>query len=310
MFRVLALSLLTFVALGLSWQLASVASPALRASPPIARAEGAARGLTPAARSAGGTDQNSVRSTATGSMVVFALGLPLVVVDGGTSIPLRVPRGATVAEALDLAGIALGPLDRVSVSTRQDATVASGDVVRVVRVTETQAVLREPVAFAVKTVADPTLPVGRSVVATAGVPGTNENTYRVRLLDGVEGERELIATVAVTAPVAEVRNVGTRPAAPPPASGAMQTIITAAAATWGADPTQLLRVAYCESKYNPNAYNASSGASGLFQFLASTWRANSVRAGYAGASVFDPVANANTAAYMFANGQARQWSCK
>jgi hypothetical protein len=35
-----------------------------------------------------------------------------------------------------------------------------------------------------------------------------------------------------------------------------------------------------------------------------------VRAGYAGASVFDPVASANVAAYMFARGQAGQWSCK
>jgi hypothetical protein len=35
-----------------------------------------------------------------------------------------------------------------------------------------------------------------------------------------------------------------------------------------------------------------------------------VRAGYAGASVFDPVANANTAAYMFSIQQARQWQCK
>jgi hypothetical protein len=41
-----------------------------------------------------------------------------------------------------------------------------------------------------------------------------------------------------------------------------------------------------------------------------TWAANSVRAGYSGASVWDPVASANTAAYMFRNGQAWQWSCK
>ncbi len=295
----------------MSWQLASAASPALRASAPVARAETAARGLLPGARG-GGSDQSSVsvRTTATGSMVVFALGLPLVVVDSGVSIPLRVPRGASVNEVLDLAGVVLGPLDMVSVTTRQDGMVASGDVVRVVRVTEAQTVLREPVAFAVKTVADPTLLVGRTVVATAGVPGVNENTYRVRLLDGVEGERELIVSVTVTEPVTEVRNVGTKPVAPPPAPGNMQAIITDAAARWGADPDQLLRVAYCESHYNPSAYNASSGASGLFQFLASTWAANSARAGYGGASVFDPVANANTAAYMFAHQQARQWSCK
>ncbi|PYN10307.1 MAG: transglycosylase, partial [Candidatus Rokuibacteriota bacterium] len=83
-----------------------------------------------------------------------------------------------------------------------------------------------------------------------------------------------------------------------------------AAAAWGADPDQLLRVAWCESRYNPYAVNARSGAAGLFQFMPATWAANSVRAGYGGASVFDAVANANTAAYMFRNGQAAQWSCK
>src|SRR5207248_2447686 len=83
-----------------------------------------------------------------------------------------------------------------------------------------------------------------------------------------------------------------------PAGGSMESIIRAAAAAWGADPDQMLRVAYCESHYNPNAVNASSGASGLFQFLPSTWVYQSPRAGYGGASPFDPVANANTAAMM------------
>ena len=89
---------------------------------------------------------------------------------------------------------------------------------------------------------------------------------------------------------------------------AMDGAIDAAAAQ-GADADQLLRVAYCESRYNPGAYNAS-GASGLFQFLPSTWAANSVRAGFAGASVFDPVAAANVAAWMFVRGQAGQWVCR
>jgi soluble lytic murein transglycosylase-like protein len=70
-----------------------------------------------------------------------------------------------------------------------------------------------------------------------------------------------------------------------------------------------MRVAYCESRYNPGAYNAS-GASGLFQFLPSTWAANSVRAGFGGTSPFDPVAAANVAAWMFARGQAYQWVCR
>ena len=105
----------------------------------------------------------------------------------------------------------------------------------------------------------------------------------------------------------EVRRVGTRI---PTASGDIEAIIRNAAAAQGADAEQLLRVAYCESRFNPGAYNASSGASGLFQFLPSTWAANSVRAGFGGASVWDPVASANVAAYMFAMGQSGQWSCK
>jgi soluble lytic murein transglycosylase-like protein len=240
-------------------------------------------------------------------MVVFALGVPLTVVDGAVTLPLRVPRGTTADEAVSLAGVSLRPLDRLALASRGDGTVASGDTIRVIRVSDTQAVAEEPIAFAVKTVSDATLPLGRTAVATPGVPGIAQNTYSVLTADGVEESRTLLVSVELRAPVTEVRRVGTLVPAP---AGDIQGIIRTAAARWGADESQLLRVAYCESRYNPNAFNASSGASGLFQFLATTWAANSVRAGYAGASVFDPVANANTAAYMFANGQARQWQCK
>ncbi|MEP6693112.1 MAG: transglycosylase SLT domain-containing protein, partial [Chloroflexota bacterium] len=140
-----------------------------------------------------------------------------------------------------------------------------------------------------------------------GIPGLADNTYRVRVVDGAEAGRALVSSLVVVTPLAEVRRVGTKP---PPAPGDIESVIRTAAAAWGADPSQLLRVAWCESRYNPYALNARSGAAGLFQFMPATWAANSVRAGYAGASVFDPVASANTAAYMFRNGQAWQWSCK
>jgi hypothetical protein len=306
--RVAALSAVTLIALGLSWQLASVAAAQRAPADVSVRAEPAARGLSASARA--GADLSAIsaaRAGSTGQMVVFALGVPLTVTDGATTVALRVPRGATVNEALDLAGLALGPLDRVSVAVREDGSVASGDVIRVVRVIDSEIVLPEPIAFAVTSVSDPTLPVGRSVVGTAGVAGVAQNTYRVRSAGGLEETRTLVASIELTAPIAEVRRLGTRPLG---AAGDMVQIIRDAAARWGADETQLLRVAYCESRYNPNAYNPPSGASGLFQFLATTWAPNSVRAGYAGASVFDPVANANTAAYMFSVGQARQWLCK
>ena len=57
-------------------------------------------------------------------------------------------------------------------------------------------------------------------------------------------------------------------------------------------------------------FMVTAGDSGLFQFIPGTWAANSPRAGYAGASPFDAVASANTAAMMFSRGQAWQWTCK
>ena len=306
--RVAALSLVTFIALGVSWQLASIAAAQRAPADAVARVASAARGVTEADRA--GLDLApalTARSSAAGQMVVFAVGVPLTVVDGAVTLPLRVPRGTSADEAVALAGVTLRPLDRLSVALREDSSVASGDVIRIVRVAQTDVGVREPIPFAVTTVSDATLPLGRTAVATAGVPGAAQNTYRVQTADGLEESRTLLVSVQVVAPVTEVRRVGTRSPTP---SGDIEGIIRAAATRWGADETQLLRVAYCESRYNPNAYNASSGASGVFQFLATTWAPNSVRAGYAGASVFDPVANVNTAAYMFANQQARQWQCK
>src|SRR5205807_8398686 len=83
-------------------------------------------------------------------------------------------------------------------------------------------------------------------------------------------------------------------------------IVRAAFAPLGAGAvTWALRVAQCESGYNPNAVNVSSGASGLFQFLASTW----ARTPYAASSVFDPVANAKAAAWLYVNGGPGNWQC-
>jgi hypothetical protein len=313
--RIAALVLVTFVVFTASWQLArpSLATDgALVASADaLARAEPAGRGLTAAVRAASNPDSAKTRAGLSGRALVLSLGVPVTVVDGAATASLRAPRGASVAEALGLAGVVLGPLDQLATSdgaaVASDAAIVAGDVIRVLRVVETETTVEETIPFPVTTVADPTLIVGRSVAVTPGVPGAARNTYRVRAIDGTVAERILVASVELRAPVGELRHVGIK-AAPVPSE--IESIIRGAAGRWGADPDQLLRVAWCESRYNPAAYNASSGTSGLFQFMPRTWAVNSARAGYGGASVFDATANANTAAYMFAGGQARQWSCK
>lgn len=66
-----------------------------------------------------------------------------------------------------------------------------------------------------------------------------------------------------------------------------------------------MRVAGCESRYDPNAVNASSGAEGLFQFLPSTWRTTP----FASSSPFDPAANARAAAWLFSTSGPGAWEC-
>jgi len=96
----------------------------------------------------------------------------------------------------------------------------------------------------------------------------------------------------------------------PPAnygSGPIQDIITKAFSPYG--PTAVawgLRVAHCESGFNPQAYNPAGPYYGLFQFLMATFKATP----YGSGDIYDPVANANAAAWKWARGGASAWGCK
>jgi resuscitation-promoting factor RpfB len=238
-----------------------------------------------------------------GHRLALDRGLPVTVIDGGRGVAARSVRG-TVADLLDAAGIVLGPLDEVD--RPLDASLSPGDVIRITRVADQEVTVVEETPFAVRLQPDANLERLRQVVVTPGELGRVANTYLVRVVDGREASRTLISSQVLSVPVAEVRRLGTRT----PTGGAeIEAIVREAAAAHGVDPEQLVRVAYCESRFNPGAYNAS-GAAGLFQFMPGTWAVNSVRAGYAGGNVFDPVASANVAAWMFARGQAYQWVCR
>lgn len=79
---------------------------------------------------------------------------------------------------------------------------------------------------------------------------------------------------------------------------------------------EALVIINCESNGDPNAANPYSGASGLFQFLPSTWATTAPNAGYAGYSAFDPEANTASAAWLANRYQElgydywHAWSCK
>jgi hypothetical protein len=61
---------------------------------------------------------------------------------------------------------------------------------------------------------------------------------------------------------------------------------------------EALKVMKCESNGDPLAVNPRTNASGLFQFIPSTWNWASPLAGWNGTSVFDPDANVDTAAWL------------
>ena len=79
---------------------------------------------------------------------------------------------------------------------------------------------------------------------------------------------------------------------------------------------EALAVLQCESLGDADAYNPYSGASGLYQFLPSTWASASPSAGFSGASAFDAEANIGTAAWLanryqeLGQGFWSPWSCR
>lgn len=79
---------------------------------------------------------------------------------------------------------------------------------------------------------------------------------------------------------------------------------------------EALRILNCESNGDPNAVNPYSGASGLFQFLPSTWATTAPKAGYPTSSPFEPEANVASAAWLANRYEElghyywQAWSCR
>jgi hypothetical protein len=150
------------------------------------------------------------------------------------------------------------------------------------------------------------------LVVPAEQTGRVERWQNARLL---AAEAQAAAEAAAAQAAAAKARAKPVVATPGPAStsipsypaGTVQAIITRAftplgptAVAWG------LRVARCESGYNPRAYNGAGPYYGLFQFLMSTFNATP----YRGQDIYDPVANANAAAWKYSQGGAGAWGCQ
>ncbi len=83
-------------------------------------------------------------------------------------------------------------------------------------------------------------------------------------------------------------------------------IIREAARAFNQPVDDLIRVGRCESNLDPRAINPDGPYFGLFQFLRSTWATTP----FADRDIFDPVANANAAAWMWQQGRRNEWACQ
>ena len=119
------------------------------------------------------------------------------------------------------------------------------------------------------------------------------NKYQARLEVQAEAEAE-------AARIAALNNH------PPPPAYIAQIIHSAFVGLGDRAVQWAFNVAYCESRYHPNSVNSSSGASGLFQFLPSTWAFTPWHA----QSPFDPTANSQAAAWLYQRDGPSQWQCQ
>lgn len=137
------------------------------------------------------------------------------------------------------------------------------------------------------------------------------------LIDAQAAANRTTATVASAAPRTKITTQKT-PITTPATSPREYSNVPGDAAGWlslveayfaPADVSRALWVIHCESSGNPNAVNASSGASGLFQHLPKFWADRSTNAGRSGASILDPDANVAVAAWLvYSGGGWRHWS--
>ena len=89
------------------------------------------------------------------------------------------------------------------------------------------------------------------------------------------------------------------------AGGRVVSCVHRAALRWQVAYPMLRRKAWCESRMDPGAVNAQTGAMGLFQFLGSTWATTP----YAGRSPWWAKWNALAAGWMHHVGRGGEWAC-
>jgi soluble lytic murein transglycosylase-like protein len=120
---------------------------------------------------------------------------------------------------------------------------------------------------------------------------------------------EVLVKTSDAEPVDAVKQISATEQIISPAPLDVPALIVEMSLRYGLEPERMLRIGWCESRWNPHAVGPG-GASGVFQFMWYTWNWSSVAAGYPDASPFDPVANIEVASWLMATQGPRHWTCR
>ncbi|NPA31638.1 MAG: DUF348 domain-containing protein [Chloroflexi bacterium] len=134
--------------------------------------------------------------------------LQVTLVADGETRRLEVPAGTTVRQALEQAGVELGPLDRVT--PPEYTLLTDGDTITVVRVREEFETQEEVIPFERQTLRNEGLPEGETRLVQRGVNGRQEVTYRLVYEDGQLVARQPVKVTVLEEPVPEIVMVGAR----------------------------------------------------------------------------------------------------
>ena len=172
--------------------------------------------------------------------------------DGGVASDQRLA-APTVGQLLAAAGAPLQQDDKVVPPA--STPVIEGMQIVVTRIRVHNVAARMPLPAPLRRIQDPTMNISRHVVEDPGTPGTQDVTFAVSTVNGVETGRRLVAHDVVTPARPSVQRVGAKPGTQvPPVSNS---------ATWDA-------LASCESSGNW-AINTGNGFYGGVQFNQNTW---------------------------------------
>lgn len=105
-------------------------------------------------------------------------------------------------------GLEVGELDRLEPG--RSHLLRPGEAIRLIRVTETELIVHEPIPYGTEYVNDPELTRGEEEVAKPGTSGRAAITFLLTREDGVEVKRRQVRRAVLAQPTAEVIHRGTK----------------------------------------------------------------------------------------------------